>query len=247
MILRLAKELVRHFLVRTGLFWVWLIIRKWKGGETKHLKASSLSDRFSLIYELDVWKFHSGQLSQSGAGSEIRATEKIREALPGIIRRLGVNTLVDVGCGDFNWMRFLDLGCDYIGVDIVEEIIKKDKENYTDDTHKFIVLDATTNDIPNCDAILCREVMFHLSFRDNERFLFRVTNSGAEYFIATTDDDIIFNSDIPSGDFRLLNLLRAPFNFPEPDMSMPDDDVTSHRRLAIWKVTDILGDTPLRR
>ena len=43
------------------------------------------------------------------------------------LRKLGIRTIVDAACGDFNWMRHIVCNSDikYQGFDIVEELINK--------------------------------------------------------------------------------------------------------------------------
>src|SRR4051812_10120929 len=68
---------------------------------------------FTEIYRRQLWG--SGE-TVSGYGSTIAGTEPLRTALPLLLRKLGVRTLIDIPCGDFNWMRKVELEVDeYIG------------------------------------------------------------------------------------------------------------------------------------
>lgn len=52
----------------------------------------------------------SGELeSESGPGSSTSFTHTTREYLQDIIERYAVRSIVDVACGDWNWMRQIDL------------------------------------------------------------------------------------------------------------------------------------------
>ena len=83
---------------------------------------------FTTIFNTNHWK---SKESLSGPGSEIRQTEKIRRALPRIFKRYGVRSMLDIPCGDFNWMRRVDLDkIQYLGADIVKNIIGQNKTNY---------------------------------------------------------------------------------------------------------------------
>ena len=104
-----------------------------------------------------------------------------------------------------------------------------------------MTLDATRETLPRADAVLCREVLFHLSFKDIRSVIDNVRQSGAVYLIATNDSALKFNADIMSGDFRQLNLRKAPFMFPIPAYSTPDDGVSAGRMLAVWKVDSLPG------
>ena len=48
------------------------------------------------------------------------------------LRKLGIKTIVDAACGDFNWMRHIVRNSDikYHGFDVVEELIKKNQRLY---------------------------------------------------------------------------------------------------------------------
>jgi len=62
----------------------------------------------------------SGELeSESGPGSSTSFTQGTREYLHDVIERYSVRSIVDVACGDWNWMRHVDLAAlgveSYIG------------------------------------------------------------------------------------------------------------------------------------
>ena len=78
--------------------------------------------RFTKIYEDDVWR-GAGE-TRSGAGSTMHATRELRDALPRLLRSLGVTSLLDAGCGDTNWLPDLG-GIGYVGVDIVPDAIEE--------------------------------------------------------------------------------------------------------------------------
>jgi len=85
---------------------------------------------------------------------------------------------------------------------------------------------------------LCREMLFHLSFADSRKALSNICKS-ADWLLATTDPAIWFNSDIPTGDFRKINLQRAPYRLPVPTDSLPDDALSAGRVLGLWKTSDL--------
>jgi SAM-dependent methyltransferase len=234
-----AKDLVRHFLTRSKLTGVLAFIHKANGEKVDHLYHGSLAERFASIYETGVWLNGRATGSPSGLGSEMHATEAIRKGLPELLRAIQTGDLLDLGCGDFNWMKEVEYPCRYIGADIVPDLIKLNNALHSTEARTFTVLDATVDPLPRVDTVLCREVLFHLSFRDISRLVENVRRSGASFLIATTDKSIKLNADIPSGDFRNLNLTRTPFSFPEPAYAIPDDSVAQHRSLAAWKISTL--------
>jgi hypothetical protein len=136
-------------------------------------------------------------------------------------------------------MKDIDLPCHYVGIDIVRSLIAANQASFASPARTFHFLDATVDQLPLADTILCREVMFHLSFEDIRRLLENCRRSGAQFVIATTDESVRFNADILSGDFRLLNLRESPFRFPDPIVAMPDDRVSRNRILGVWKLSDL--------
>lgn len=153
-----------------------------------------------------------------------------------MLKELDCKTLLDVGCGDWNWMSNIELPCDYIGVDIVPEVIEANKRHERKGV-RFMLANAIEGELPSADVVLCREVLFHLSFKDGKAALANMKNT--KFIIATTDNSIWFNSDIPTGDFRPINLQRRPYNLPIPYKSIADDALFSGRVLGIWRTSSL--------
>jgi hypothetical protein len=61
----------------------------------------------------------------------MRYTETIRQTLPALLAELRVESMLDLPCGDFNWMKQVELPVSrYIGADIVEPLIAKNQGQY---------------------------------------------------------------------------------------------------------------------
>ena len=71
-----------------------------------YLYYRSSRKAFTQMYRKNGWFVCE---SASGPGSTLGATEPFRAMLPEIIRNLNVRSLLDAGCGDFNWMKEVDL------------------------------------------------------------------------------------------------------------------------------------------
>ena len=83
------------------------------------LRRTSLTSVFSEIYRTNAWR---DPESVSGRGSTLARTNVITSHLPVLLQELNADSLIDAACGDFNWMRYVDLGSiKYIGVDIVPD------------------------------------------------------------------------------------------------------------------------------
>jgi len=136
-------------------------------------------------------------------------------------------------------MRELVFDCQYIGIDVAKNIIGRNVRKYGSANRTFYTLDASKDPLPLADAVLCREVLFHLSFEDIGAFIQNLRASGISTIIATNDLSTDFNADIISGDFRLLNLTKPPFQFPDPEVCILDDEVSPGRVLAVWSVSKL--------
>jgi hypothetical protein len=234
-----VQKLILDSISNLGLNRAYLRIRRARGENVDHLFRPTLAERFSAIYQNRVWLNDRPSGSLSGLGSEWANTDRVREQLQPLLTELNTQTLLDVGCGDFLWMKEINLDCQYIGVDIVRDVIEANASLYGSARRSFQVLDATCDPLPPADTVLCRDVIFHLSFRDIWRLVENVRDSGASFLIATTDNALRLNADIISGDFRQRNLRKAPFYFPTPVLSIPDNGVVPDRVLAAWGVSEL--------
>jgi SAM-dependent methyltransferase len=174
-----------------------------------------LAARFERIEKTNLW---GAATSVSGLGSEDRASAAVREALPPLLQRLGTRSLLDAPCGDARWIGCLTRDVDYIGIDIVPLLIAANKERVArgELAGRFLVADITRDALPHANVILCRDCLVHLSFQNIARAVARFRGSGASFLLVTTLPDWADNRDCEDGDWRALNMERAPFNWPPP-------------------------------
>jgi glycosyltransferase involved in cell wall biosynthesis len=114
--------------------------------------------RFTLYYKRNTF---GSKESKSGEGSTLTQTEKIRPVLPRLFKDYGIEIMIDAPCGDFNWMRHVNMDNikRYYGIDIVDDIIIKNKKKYGDDKFKFLCLDILNDGLPEGDLLLCRDCL----------------------------------------------------------------------------------------
>ena len=178
------------------------------------LKKEYIADRFSEIYKHNLW---SSNESLSGEGSEVEFTKPLRYWLTKNVPKLNVKNFVDASCGDFNWMKLVlpHINVNYLGLDIVESIIQKNKLLYSNEKINFDVKDICEDKLPECDLIMVRDCLFHLSYADIKRFLQNLQNTKYKYLLTTTHcvENKFTNTNIVTGDFRLIDLFSEPFNF----------------------------------
>ncbi len=193
---------------------------------------------FTRIHRGGGW---SGGESPSGVGSTLEHTEKIRNQLPKILSEYEVAVLLDIPCGDFHWLREVDLGkIVYIGADIVKALVEENSRKYASERKKFLHLDLLADPLPPSDAILCRDCLPHLPFQEIFRAIRNVKRSGAKYLLTSDYPACRENRDIRMGRFRPVDFLRAPFFFPPPLFRIDDfDGLNESKSLALWRVSDI--------
>jgi len=221
---------------------------------SRTLLSNSIQGLFNHIYDAQVWP---GKESYSGPGSTLKETETIRKKIPELLREFNIKTLLDAPCGDFNWMQHVNLSYldQYIGIDIVSDLIKKNKKIHENETHLFICANIIDDLLPQVDIILCRDCLVHLKFQDIWKTLTNMKKSRSIYLLTTTFPQVQSNHDlnkiVPQSNrglkervpWRPLNLQQAPFNFPKPlklikenckhDKRYPD------KSLGLWKIEDI--------
>jgi len=203
-----------------------------------------LKEKFSDIYENNVF---GGELSRSGEGSDFTQTAVIRCELPQIIKDYSVQSFLDAPCGDWYWMRETELGVEqYIGVDIVESMVEKNKEMYASSAHSFLCLNLASDPLPKVDMIFSRDCLVHLNFQDALKIIKNFKNSGAKYLLTTTFNERKKNNELVGVDnfWRPLNMTLAPFNFPNPILFINEsctEDVGgfSDKGLGLWLLSDI--------
>jgi hypothetical protein len=186
---------------------------------------SSQKERFSEIYKHNLW---SSVESRSGEGSEILYTAPLRKWLIENINLLRINTFVDAPCGDFNWMKLVlpKVNVDYLGFDIVDSVVEQNKAKYASDKINFNVANICEDKLPFCDMIMVRDCLFHLSYDDINSFLINLANTNYKYLLTTTHivDEKFKNTNIKTGDFRLINLFSFPFSFDREKVKSKVDD-----------------------
>ncbi|MEO8174668.1 MAG: hypothetical protein ABI581_16350 [Sediminibacterium sp.] len=192
-------------------------------------KVASKESVFTSIWKNNYW---SDNESVSGPGSTLAYTENIRKELPSLFERYNIKSVFDAPCGDFTWMKEVlkDSPLNYMGGDIVKGIVDRNNEVNETDKIRFIVFDITTQQFPKSDLWLCRDVFFHLSYKDIVSALKQFVASDIPYFLTTThfNPDRFANTDILTGDFRLIDLFKSPYNFPHDVLHRFEDYIEPH-------------------
>ena len=189
--------------------------------------------------------FRSSAESVSGPGSEMKQTQTLIKELPKLFKNIGIKSVLDIPCGDFNWMKEVGLSnIDYIGADIVDKLIVENKKRYSSDNINFLPLNIITDVLPRVDLIFVRDCFVHLSYYDIQNAITNIKRSGCKYLMTTTFVDYHSNYDILTGKWRRINLQDIPFNFPEPEYTLIEDCTEGDgkfkdKAMGLWFIENI--------
>ncbi len=224
---------LRDFLNGLPLFrWSVLLVRS--------LTSRSRKDVFTDYYQNGKW-FDSE--SVSGPGSTLAYTENLRRKLPRLWEKYRISSFLDAPCGDFNWFQHIERpeGFVYSGADIVESLVSENGRRWGDKCTRFSILDICKDVLPQAEMWMCRDCWFHLSYREIRLAIRNFERSQIPYLLTSSHHLCRENKDIVTGGFRLLNLERPPFSFPEP-IDFIDDWIDGYppRRLLLWRREQVL-------
>lgn len=165
---------------------------------------------FSTIYAQKLWGDN-----PSGDGSKPENTRLYRTFLQNFLREHQIQSVVDIGCGDWAFSRLMDWkGISYTGYDICKDLVEVNQKQFGSSSIHFIYGNGTRFDLPSADLLICKDVLQHLP---NDEIL-RLSSQFKKYkhilLINDVDPETLSsdNRDIQAGSYRHLDLTRPPFN-----------------------------------
>ena len=210
------------------------------------ISSKSLKKKFSKVFEENGFR---GDQSLSGRGSDLDQTKTIELEIPRILEEFQIKSVLDVPCGDQNWIKRINFdGIDYLGADIVTELVEKNNSRFASEHKRFITLDLSHSVPPKTDLILCRDLLVHLNTKTIERCISNIKASGSKYLLTTAFTSIrlyknlrLFTLGIG---WRPINLEQAPFHFPQPLLIINENCTEGSNRfsdksLALWRIQDL--------
>ena len=180
---------------------------------------------FTSIFKSKHWVQKSvlpkDSISVSGHGSNINTdqSENLINSLLNFFKKYEIKSVLDMPCGDFLWMNEImkkNNELKYLGVDIVDEIIKNNSRLYGNDKIKFKsfdIVDFKTKE--NFDLVLMRDFFIHIKNSDIRKILINLKQMNIKYF-AFENYEILKNIDVTTGKHRKINLKLQPFSLGEP-------------------------------
>lgn len=165
---------------------------------------------FEAIYESSSWG------AGSGPGSYPYFTIEYRAFLQRFISLNSIRSVVDIGCGDWQFSRFVDFGgANYLGLDVVGSLIERNRAVFGGPTTQFAVMPDDVDAVPSGDLLIIKDVLQHLPDADIFAILNRVAPRFRFALLTNSYEkiDTAQNYDISGhGDFRCIDLTATPYN-----------------------------------
>ena len=176
-------------------------------------RALSLDDHakvFDDIYKENKWRVG------SGPGSTVENTEPYRDFISTFLKERSITSVLDIGCGDWQFSRLIDWGnVRYSGADVSETALELARKaapaGYT-----FMPLNATKDPLPEADLLIMKDVLQHWPNQDIQAFIPKL--STFKYALLTNgfppNKMKYLNVNIRPGMGRPVELTAPPFNLP---------------------------------
>jgi hypothetical protein len=177
---RIVRPFVPKPILRIREHLIWARIRQQYG-------QLSVAEAFAQTYSNKLWGGIEGNEFFSGFGSLDKFATPYVEWLTGFIVERGIKNIVDLGCGDFQIGQKICSAnsVNFIGVDIVPDLIESNQSRYANATISFTCADIIEDELPDGDICLIRQVLQHLSNSQISRVL--ANCSKFPYLVVTED------------------------------------------------------------
>ena len=130
---------------------------------------------FSDIYERSYWgsNMKAAYRGSSGSGSDPDYNRQYIEWLRDFIRDRKIQTVVDLGCGDFRCgpLIYEGIPISYTGLDVYRPLIESLQKEYPGYTFKHLDFFTDLQEAPGGDLCILKDVLQHWSNQDITAFL----------------------------------------------------------------------------
>ncbi len=176
--------------------------------------AYEFEEAFNNVYSSAVWGRNAEGRGHSGDGSTVQNTKLYRLFLEDFLSSHQIKTIVDYGCGDWEFSQLLNLhGIDYLGIDIVKSVVDYNEAKYGSSSVKFMHANGNEINLPEADLLICKDVLQHLPNSAIHAFITQLPKY--KYCLIINDvDPISFTSSNPdtyASNLRFVDLTKPPF------------------------------------
>jgi SAM-dependent methyltransferase len=170
-----------------------------------------LTNTFNRIYAEGTWGKDVAGKGTSGTGSTLEITREYRAYVEDFMKKHGVKSVVDAGCGDWSFSSAMDWGdASYLGVDIASDVIAAVRNKHEKGKIKFQVGDIT-DELPAAELLISKDVLQHLSNELVRKFIRNNLRKGKYKWVILTNNRGSENRDVASGGYRAIDLAAPPF------------------------------------
>ena len=201
---------------------------------------------FTAIYKSNHWaqsdNLSGEKVSVSGPGSNVnmKGFVNLKKNIDNFIINYEIKSILDMPCGDFLWLNEIikEKKINYLGIDIVDELITENRQNYKNRNTSFDCYDII-NYIPSkkFDLILIRDLFIHLKNSDIHKIINNFKKMDFNYVALNSSTNKI-NIDGIVGQHRKINLLVEPFNLKKPFLVINDGE--NDKFIYLFKREDLI-------
>ena len=168
------------------------------------------ADPFRKLYEGPESHWGNG----SGPGSSAVHTVEYQAFVSRFIYLNNVRTVTDIGCGDWQFSKFINFAdAQYLGLDVVESVIERNNALHGREGVRFKTMPTDLSDIIPADLLLMKDVLQHIPNAAIARFRRDVFPKFKFCLITNSFQklDTASNIDVETGSFRCLDLVAPPY------------------------------------
>ncbi len=180
-------------------------------------KTTELSIREAEMQD-NVWDTNYRAGWGSGAGSLLSSTVTYRFIIESFIRLNEVRSVLDVGCGDWQFSNLIpwdEYGISYLGLDLSSVIVEKNTAAFGTERRRFRVIREPSEIFTHgpFDLVICKDVLQHTSNNIAVEYLDAFIAVGRRSLVT---NDVFpsdrINEDIDNGSYRAIDLRKPPFS-----------------------------------
>lgn len=178
--------------------------------------AQNHEEVFTEVYQKALWGTNAEGKGWSGGGSSAELSKPYREYLEAFFQEHDIQSIVDVGSGDWESTKMFDFSqIDYIGFDVVKEVIDRNQEQFGAGNIKFVHANFLEIDLPEADLLICKHVCQHITNQDVFTLL-KQTNKFKHCIFVNPLNPASLTSSNPDTEVsaigRCIDLTKPPFN-----------------------------------
>lgn len=172
---------------------------------------ANIEEVFTQIYSQGSWD----EKGFSASGSPIELMGDYVEFLQNFLDEYQIRSVVDVGCGDWAFSRYIDWSdIEYLGIDVVRYVVERNQNLFGGPSVSFMHGNAAAMELPKADLLICKDTFQHLSNQTIKQILRQMQKFKYCLFTDTVNPftHSSMNRDIWDGGSHFLDLTKPPFN-----------------------------------